>query len=710
MNEDLNEKVLLNLRRGSKEVFEHEPRELFLSINGDVEMSQRVEDNLTNLRFEFDEQPEFIEIFSEQDVRLAFLSFTKDLPPSESAQQLTFDFSEERKLSLNLKTESSKIILEAVYENPHFERIFNLAETVSEDKSFAEFLRENDAEERPIFGGLLDSKQKDKNSFVEKLKNSFIPSFVGFKTAIAGGSLAALVITAILVAELFVFVPNISATEIIKKTVNVEQINENDPERIVHRILNFEEKNSGGEIVKKRRIEFLNDAVRKLSVKRLFDENNRLIAGEWRRKDGVSTIYSVGKMSELRLALSDKDIIDKDLTNIWQLSVSAKGFESLIGSHENVTVEEQNKEYRINYLPKTENGLTKAVLFVSQALRTNKLILTVKQNGVSHEFSFTEAVFEQKPHANVEKTAFEPNAELIKNATVAGKTNSETEKSKELMIESEPISQPNSSPITASAETEVKVLQLLNNVNALSGDQINIIKTPDGRLQIKGIVDAKSRKDEILNALSEVRGNPAVSVNILTAEEASKNKTSKNADGTLESISVESKNSIPASDILRNHFSANGLSDEKIESEIRRFASGALAKSSQVRRSALQMKQIAERFSIGELEKMDEATKNNWRKLIKQNAANLAQSSESLQNELRNTLKIDSGSSGGNVNSASDAELIKTAKRLFDISLSLDRDMRASFSSGGNRGNVPVKSAKFASNLAEIIGLARQLR
>lgn len=710
MNEDLNEKILLNLRRGSKEVFEHEPRELFLSINGDVETSQRIEENLTSLRFEFDEQPEFIEIFSEQDVRLAFLSFTKDAPPSELAQQFIFDFSEERKLSLILKTESSKIILEAVYENPHFEQIALLTETVSEDKSFAEFLRENDAEETQIFGGLLDSRQKNKNSFIEKLKNLLVPSFVGFKTAIAGGSLAVLVITAILVAELFVFVPNVSATEIIQKTANIEQINENDTERVVYRVLNFEEKNGGGETVKKRRIEFLNDAVRKLSVKRLFDENNRLIAGEWRRKDGVSTIYSVGKMSELRLAQTDKDIVEKDLANIWQLSVSAKGFESLIGSHENVTVEEQNKEYRINYLPKAENGLTKAVLFVSQDLRTNKLLLTVKQNNVSHEFSFTETVFEQKPHANVEKAAFEPNAELIKNVTVAGKTYSETEKNKELTSETEPISQPNSAPITATAETEVKVLQLLNNVNALSGDQINIIKTPDGRLQIKGIVDAKSRKDEILNALSEVRGNPAVSVNILTAEEAAKNKTSKNADGALESISVESKNSIPASEVLRNHYSAQGLSDEKIESEIRRFASVSLAKSSQVRRSALQMKQIAERFSVAELEKMDEATKNNWRKLIKQNAANLAQSSESLQNELRNTLKIDAGSSGGNVNSANDAELIRTAKRLFELSLSLDRDMRASFSSGGNRGNVPAKSAKFASNLAEIIGLARQLR
>ncbi len=207
-----------------------------------------------------------------------------------------------------------------------------------------------------------------------------------------------------------------------------------------------------------------------------------------------------------------------------------------------------------------------------------------------------------------------------------------------------------------------------------------------------------------------MRGNPAISINILTAEEAAKNKPSKNVDSALESISVETKNSIPAGELLRDHFAAQGLADEKIESEIQRFASGALAKSSQVRRSALQMKQIAERFSVAELEKMDEATKNNWRKLIKQNAANLAQSSESLRSELRNALNIEAGNSGENVNSASDAEIVKAAKKLFELSLALDRDLRASFSAGGNRANVPVKSAKFAGNLAEIIGLSRQLR
>lgn len=716
MNGNFDEKVLPIWRCSSQEVFEHQPRRLIVSVNGETEESQNIESGLTiiKLKLKLAESPQFIEIFSEQMVRFASF-YLADLENVES-QKLSCNFSDDRKISLNLIKETSEILIETIYEDPHFSA---QTEIISEDKTFEEFLNELKPEtvETEIFGGLIESKTKNHGSFIEKFKNSFFPSFAGFKTALAGGSLAVLLIAAIFFARMFVLVPNISATEIIQKTAAAEQSNENDTERIIRRTFNFEEKNANGEIVKKRKIEFFSDAVRKISVRRLFDENNKLIAGEWRRKDGVSTTYATGKVSELRLYKTENELINGNLDNIWQLSVSAKGFESLIGSPENVSVEESNSEYQVNFVPKTQTVITKAVLHINRDLRTDKLILVVNQNNSAREFSFTETVFEQKPRASVENSAFEPNAEFVKTSKIAGKTNSPNETSETNEKTSEEIigkeTSPNAPtlPTAATSELEVKVLQLLNNVNALSGDQINITKTADGKIQVKGIVDAKNRKDEIINALAEVRGNSAISINIQTAEEAAKNKPSKQNGGTLESISVESKNSIPAGEILRNYYASQGLSGEKIEAEIRRYSANALSKSSQVRRSALQMKQIAERFSVAEIEKMDEATRNNWRKLIKQNAANLAQNSENLRGDLRNGLNVEAGNGGGSINAANDADLIRAAKRLFELSMAIDGDVRASFSSsGGNRGNVAVKSGRFSSNLAEIIGLARQIK
>ncbi|HQU84181.1 MAG TPA: sigma-70 family RNA polymerase sigma factor [Pyrinomonadaceae bacterium] len=712
MKENFDEKVLPIWRCSSREIFEHQPRQLIVSVNGDFEESKRIENESTSIKIKlkFTNEPQFVEIYSEQMLRFASFYLT-DLENIET-QKFSCDFSDDRKIMLNLIRETDDLLIETIYEDPHFS-VQN--ELITEDKTFDEFLNElkPKLQENEIFGTLLDSKNKQSDSILEKLKNALIPSFIGFKTAFAGGSLAILLIAAIFFTRMFVLVPNISATEIIQKTVAAEQINEDDTERIIHRTFNFEEKNANGEIVKKRRIDFFSDAVRKISVRRLFDENGKLIAGEWRRKDGVSTTYGNGRLSELRLYKTENEFLNGNLENIWQLSVSAKGFETLIGSPENVTVEESNKEYQINFVPTSANVLSKAILHVNRDLRTDKLILIVNQNNATREFSFTETVFEQKPRASVENSVFEPNPEFVKNIKVAGKTVQQTETGEKPLEEiagKETLPTENApTATTATSELEVKVLQLLNNVNALSGDQINITKSPNGKIQIKGIVDAKSRKDEIINALAEVRGNSSVSINIQTAEEATKNNASKTPNGTLESISVESKNSIPAGEILRNQFASQGMSEERIESEIRRFSSNALAKSSQIRRSAVQLKQIAERFSPSDIEKMDEATKNNWRKLIKQNAANVAQSAENLRGELR-VLNIEAGNGGGNVNSANDADLIRAAKRLFELSLAIDGDVRASFSNSGGSKNVSVKSSKFSTNLGEIIGLARQIK
>lgn len=714
MIEDADKKDLLKtLRLRSQEVFEYEPKELFLSIDGDLKASQKIEENLTGFNVELGEMPEFIEIYGEHDVRLAFMNITDDTGKTERVRQFVFNFSDERKITVNLEKEFSKVILRAEYENPHFNERQFLSETFSEEISLAEFLSEeksNEAGESRIFGTLLDSRPKTEDSFVERLRN--LISFTNPKSLIAGGALAALVITAILIVQVFVAPPNISAAEIIRKTAEAEQTNETDTGKINYRVLNFEEKTGDGAAVKKRRIEIFKDADRKLSVSRLFDENDRLIAGEWRRQDGVSTFYSMAKTSELRLYRTDREIIDQDSENLWRLSVTATGFESIVDSPANVTAEERAGEYQLNYQPKSENGVTNAVLIVKRNLHASKLFLTVKQNERLREFSFTETAFERKDRRTVEKTAFEPNSEFLKNALTAEKNVVDAEKPDTTAIESESktASATEISSVAATPELEVKVLQLLSNANALSGEQINITKTSGGKIQVKGIVDEKKRKDEILNVLAEVRSNPAVIVNIQTAEEASRNNPSKTSGAELENISVESKNSIPAGGILRTHFSSKGLSDEKIESEIRRFSANLLAKSAQARRSALQMKQIAERFSPSELEKMDEQTKNDWRRLIKQNAANLAQSSESLRGELRAALSLSQGNGGAVVNSASDAEIIKTARKLFEISLALDRDVRASFSSGTNRTALPVKSAAFADNLEEIINLARQLK
>ncbi|MDQ3799330.1 MAG: sigma-70 family RNA polymerase sigma factor [Acidobacteriota bacterium] len=734
MDEDKINKIRHKWRRSLREVFEHEPRELFISINGRLQGSQKIlrNHNKQSVKIDSAEEPvQFVEVFSEQNVRLAFISLDEAAPGEN--QNCAVKLSDDRSLNLNLIRSGSETLVEVVYHDPAFEETeILLARELASNRTAAAFLpKENGAPEISLFSDLPESGKKRRlAAFAGRLKDKFFPAGFGLNPLTATAALAIFIILALAAGRFLVFVPEVSAGEILARAGNSEEIAETTADAIIHRKINLEERKSTGELLRKNKIETWTDAARKLSVRRLYDEKNQLIAGEWRRKDGVSTYYAPEQMPQLRRVPTDKEVVADaaESENIWRLSVSAKGFESLIETPEKAGVERRGDNYVISYQTGKNQGVVKAVLVLNGEMRASEQILTVRRDGEEREFRFTETNFERKPRETVENSVFEPGKELVKQSSILAANNRGIEKGEteqqqqQLQTESnQPVNAEKNSPAAAMAATqelEVKVLELLNDANALAGDQINIVKTPDGKLRIDGIVDARSRKDEILNALAPVRGNPALQVNILTAGEAALNKSGRRGaktPGAIENVTVESRKSIPAGDALRNYFSGGGLPEDKIDSEIRRFASSVMAKSSQMRRAALSMKQIAERFSASELEKMDEPTRAQWRRLVRQNAANLLRQSEALKNELRPVFNNNSTGAGGNVNADDDAELIRTAKRLFDLSLAVDNDVRSSFSlSNGNSaaaaGGIPVKSGRFDNSLSEIINLSRRLR
>lgn len=725
MDEDKISKIRHKWRRGSREVFEHEPRELFVSVNGHLQGSQKITGNRNKQSIKIDsaEPLQFVEVFSEQNVRLAFISLEETA--ANENQNCSVTLSDDRFLDLNLIRTGSETLVEVVYTDPAFEEIEILLAREPEANRLPAFLQsEKSASATALFADLPESGKKRRlAAFAGSLKDKIFPGGFGFNRLTATAAAAVFIVLALAIGRFLIFVPDVSAGEILARAGSGEEIAEAFSGAIIYRMINLEERKITGELLRKNKIETWQDAARKLSVRRLYDEKNRLIAGEWRRKDGVSTYYVPDLMPELRRVPTDREVV-AGAENIWRLSVSAKGFESLVEAPEKAEVRQRGGDYVISYQTEKNQGLVKAVLVLNGEMRASEQILIIRKDDEDREFRFTETSFEKKSPETVENSVFEPGKELepgrelIRQSAVIAASNHQIEKTEQEPLQEQSNQSVNAekgaSAAAAMQELEVKVLELLNNASALAGDQINIVKTPEGKLRINGIVDARSRKEEILNALAPVRGNPALQVDILTAEEATLKKSGKRgatSPGAVENVTVESRNSIPAGDALRNYFSGSGVPDDRMEAEIRRFASSALSKSSQMRRAALSMKQIAERFSISDLEKMDAPTRSQWRKLVRQNAGNLLLQSEALRGELRPVFNNNSTGAGGNVDIADDADLIRAAKRLFDLSLAVDKDVRSSFSlSNNSSGSVPVKSGKFDNSLSEIINLSRRLR
>src|SRR5260370_22872798 len=110
---------MLKFRRRAKEVFEHRPEELYISANGLFLVSQKISAGRAEqtLNVNIDEEIRFIEVLSEQSLRLLLLNI--EPPPSGSGEQAkTVRLSDGRELTATLRFSGSQPTLHVIYDDP----------------------------------------------------------------------------------------------------------------------------------------------------------------------------------------------------------------------------------------------------------------------------------------------------------------------------------------------------------------------------------------------------------------------------------------------------------------------------------------------------------------------------------------------------------------------------------------------------------------
>ncbi|MBI3950986.1 MAG: hypothetical protein HY314_11095 [Acidobacteria bacterium] len=101
---------------------------------------------------------------------------------------------------------------------------------------------------------------------------------------------AVLLIAVILLVRMHV--PSVSAAELFHRASVSEEAVVKRPSQDVHRTITLEERiPSEGAFIARHRIEVWLSAEKKLKARRVYDEKDHLIAGEWIKADGSRTIY-----------------------------------------------------------------------------------------------------------------------------------------------------------------------------------------------------------------------------------------------------------------------------------------------------------------------------------------------------------------------------------------------------------------------------------
>ncbi|HLA10882.1 MAG TPA: RNA polymerase sigma factor, partial [Pyrinomonadaceae bacterium] len=666
--------ALNKLRRRVKDAFEHKPLELCVSVNGYTLGSQRVssERSELNLVVDQDVRVSFVEVFSEQKIRLLVMG-VEELPPDGPGEQSTqVELSDQRLLDLTLRLASPSPTIQVVYSDPHF----NEAPDTSAALDGISIGPDHEHSPSPTISSLVEgaSAQKSINPIpasgsdgqstrawrqlldLRKVYRALGSWSLWLRPATVTTLFAFVLIAALLWMNRPVPTPGVSAVNLLQQSVKAEQALAAQNDLVIHRTVDLEERGSDGQAIARRKVVVWESGERGLAARRLYDDQGKLIAGIWTRRDGVQTFYQHGTQPKVQAVPHRRELNALGVDYLWQVSLAAEEFSALVGDMARAQVEQKPDTYVIHYEPPANStGLVRASLVLSRAdLHAVEQTLTIQVGGETREYRYVEVGFERRTPASVAPQVFDPDPALIANDKTGIK-----------LGESSTVASPLfPSPVVATAALEVEVLQLLNNAGSDSSDQVNVTRTPEGRLRVDGIVETAARKSEILRALEPVSKHPAVQITVETIDEASR-REARNPFGPVQLSRVEVlKTALPVEPDLRRYFSRQGSSEEQIQEVMRQFANRVTNHALQARFYARTLKQTLSRFSQDDLRTLDPQARGKLMSLLRAQAVNVERATQALRRDLEAVFPVAAASTGAEKEIATESDLVAAVNRL----------------------------------------------
>jgi RNA polymerase sigma factor (sigma-70 family) len=712
--EEVSDSFLLRCRRRARELFEHYPAELRVSVNGHVLGSHSVNSETSQLRLDItiSEPLSFIEVMSEENARL--LVMTVEPPPDgEPMQMRRVGLSEGRHLEVTLRHGHPWPMLEVVYHDPSFTAPTPIS-SVDVDKLW----EPRAAPVRPVVHEVVSRSGQVRSNvavpdgtrqavLLDSLRGLrlfsrpfwYRPSFI---TAVV----SLLLVGVILLARMNV-APSITAANLLEKASGAESAMAVNSELAIHRVIDLEERRrTAPNVITKSRIEVWRDGKRNLTVRRVYNENGTLIAAEFSRN------HSTGSGSSSRMVYrsdrgpqfesSDRDSREAiDNLELWKLELSATDFAEIIAQADTARVSEDADVYVISYGGTEAAGgsIVQATLTLRKSdLHAVGQTLRLHRGDETFDYRFAEVSFERPPLRDIAPGTFELDRELsrsIVDEVVTPKPEGGTSK---------PSPSITPSSIVASPALEMELVYLLDRFRLRFGDQVNLVRASDGALEVNGVVDTDDTRKEILRALSAVINHPAVRVRISTAAEVLARRQQQPPDRTVQREFAGSDEAIPVYQDLRGYFSRGqvrgGVAQSGVDQAVRDFAERVISQSRRAVSHALELKQLSSRFSPAQLDTLHPSTRTRWLTLVRGHAEALRQEIAFLRGELQ-PIFFRGGIETETVELSDNADLTSAIDRVYKLVLANDELIRSGFAASSDAATSPaVKSPGFQVSLA----------
>ncbi|WP_433972826.1 sigma-70 family RNA polymerase sigma factor [Tunturiibacter lichenicola] len=602
--------MLQSVRKRWERVHEHRPSTLSIAVNGKIIAFHDVQSQRSSLSARVDtaERERFVEVFSEQDVRLALLSVGE--PPPDGPRELKqyVSLSDSRWLELSLTFDGLGLNSEVIYFDPALAT--DAVEVEAED--FAPELT-------PISRDSTDfsySPLRPTTSWISLAFNRLLRPLIPSSALTWALALTILVSSIGYLAYRHARLP-MDAEEILKRSVKMETASLQG--QTEHQVMSVEEVSEDGRILQKGAIDLWKDGNGSRYMRRFYDSQHRLLAAEWRNKSGEhrSRLKEQDRgRSHVHRALS--------MSGLWDQDLSASAFTEFGGLNPHLAAVDGGYELTTIGPVKDHPQVISATLVLDDHLLPTRQILRVRAGSEIHEIRFVQTGFERKPSSAVPDTIFDPGY-------------IDPHSAQDL--------HPHSGPDDLSAGTvsdvklaqlQISVLYQLNSLQADIGEPIEVTRTPEGRLRVSGAIAEDVLKREIVSHLEALEDHQLLDLRLTSGRDLREQASSLGRPGTPEDTSVYdiglSKPIIEAT--LRKHFETKGISGNALNASVGQYSRDALQHAQRALQNAYALHRLGSALSATEFSSIGLTSQEQWTEMVHKHAADLEGQLRALHGQL----------------------------------------------------------------------------
>lgn len=589
---NMSRKALLgSLRKRRERIYEHCPRMLSIAVNGKIVALHDVQGqrSILSARIDRPEDAQFIEVFSEQDVRLAFLPIGNLPPEGPHLQTQRIALSNDRWLELNLAFDGMGLNSEVAYFDP----------------ALGLEAPEEESEENPALSLMKDSPQPSGISSRSKVATIFAIAARFWMMVPSSAMVWALLLVCVFGTTGYLLYRHaqrpLEAKQVLNQSIKIETASLKGQTK--HQVLRFEETAADGHLLQEGTIDLWKDGDDSRYLRRLYDAQNRLIAAEWRKKNGEHRSF----MMEGGTESSGNPLLDT-VKESWTQDVSAYAFSRLAEKEPTVHVNKDGYALEVDSPIENHPQLVSATLVLDRRFLPVREVLRIRMGTQVHEVRLVQTSYERKLTSSVPDATFEPGDQSPHSFN-------------DRLVPSSPIQRRG---LLAGGESDVRLAQLhiavlyqLSQLGADTSDPIEVIRTSDGRIRVSGTIANDARRRELHSHLEALADHQLLDLRLISPGDL-RMHASDPRSVMLENKSIYNSGQTkpPADAILHRYFQKKGLSGEPLNSAVVQFSHDALQHAQNALQHAYALNRLGGVFFSVRLDTIGSASQQQWTEMV----------------------------------------------------------------------------------------------